>query len=89
VSLHSKSNVPSFLSTLLTHKLRVINLLADISFTDLMHDVEVFCNEKSLTEHVDLIKRRALIVQDLAAYERIETLSDDEREAFRFEAAHL
>lgn len=88
MSLHSASNRPSFLSTLLIHKLRVSNPLADISFTDLMNDVEVFCNEKGLTERVDLIKRGALVAQNPTAYEHVETLSEDEREALRFEAAH-
>jgi hypothetical protein len=53
-----------------------------------MNDVEVFCNEKGLTERVDLIKRGALVAQDPTAYEHVETLSEDEREALRFEAAH-
>lgn len=62
--------------------------MADVSHTDLMHDVEVFCNEKGLTERVDLIKRGALVAQNPTGYEHIETLSEPEREALRFEAAH-
>jgi hypothetical protein len=88
VSLHSASKRPPCPSTLLIHKLRVSNPLADISFSNLMNDVEVFCNEKGLTERVDLIKRGALVAQDPTAYEHVETLSEDEREALRFEAAH-
>jgi len=53
-----------------------------------MNDVEVFCNEKGLTERVDLIKRGALVAQNPTGYEHIETLSEPEREALRFEAAH-
>lgn len=62
--------------------------MADVSHTDLMHDVEVFCNERGLTERVDLIKRGALVAQNPTGFEQIETLSEPEREALRFEAAH-
>ena len=62
--------------------------MADVSHTDLMNDVEVFCNEKGLTERIDLIKRGALVAQNPTGYEHIETLSEPEREALRFEAAH-
>ncbi|GAB7323118.1 hypothetical protein MBLNU13_g05624t1 [Cladosporium sp. NU13] len=67
---------------------KVSNPLAEISYTDLMHDVEVFCNEKGLTERVDLIKKGALVAQDPANFEHVETLTEPEREALRFEAAH-
>lgn len=53
-----------------------------------MNDVEFFCSEKGLTERVDLIKKGALIAQDPTGFERVETLSESEREALRFEAAH-
>ena len=53
-----------------------------------MHDVEVFCNEKGLTDRVDLIKKGALVAQDPANFEHVETLTEPEREALRFEAAH-
>lgn len=53
-----------------------------------MHDVEVFCNERGLTERVDLIKRGALVAQKPTDYDHIESLSGEEREALRFEATH-
>jgi hypothetical protein len=53
-----------------------------------MSDVETFCTEKGLTERVDLIKRGALVAQNPTGYDHIETLSEPEREALRFEAAH-
>jgi hypothetical protein len=62
--------------------------LADVSFTDLMNDVEVFCDEKGLNERVDLIKKGALIAQDPSAFEHVETLNEEERKALRFEVAH-
>ena len=88
MSLHNASNRPSSPSSSLTHKLRVSNPLADVSHTDLMNDVEVFCNERGLTNRVDLIKRGALVAQNPTGYDNIETLSEPEREALRFEAAH-
>lgn len=72
----------------LTHKLRVSNPLADVSYEDLMQDVEVFCKEKNLTQYVDLVKKGALIAQDPAGFEQVQILQEDEREALRFEAAH-
>lgn len=88
MSLLNASNRPYLPSTTLTHKLRVSNPLADISFNDLMHDVEAFCNDKDLVEYTDLVKRGALIAQDPTNFEAVETLQDDERAALRFEAAH-
>ncbi|KAL1584387.1 hypothetical protein WHR41_06395 [Cladosporium halotolerans] len=66
---------------------KVSNPLADISYNDLMHDVETFCSDKGLVEHTDLVKRGALIAQDPTNFENLE-LPDDEREALRFESAH-
>ena len=88
MSLLAASNRPSFTSKSLTHKLRVSNPLADISYTDLMHDVEAFCNERGLNERVDLIKRGALVAQNPTGYDHVESLSMEEREALRFAAAH-
>ena len=53
-----------------------------------MQDVEVFCKEKNLTGYVDLVKKGALIAQDPAGFEQVQSLQEDEREALRFEAAH-
>jgi hypothetical protein len=53
-----------------------------------MHDVEVFCNERGLNERIDLIKRGALVAQNPTGYDHVESLSMEEREALRFEAAH-
>lgn len=53
-----------------------------------MRDVEVFCSEKDLPGYIDLVKKGALIAQDPTGFDKIESLSEDEKEALRFEAAH-
>ena len=52
-----------------------------------MKDVELFAEEKGLTEHVDLLKRGALIAQDPGNMENLDLL-EDEKEALRYEADH-
>ena len=58
---------------------RVSNPLAGISFKELMRDVELFAVEKDLTEHLDLLKTGALVAQDPANFENVDSLSEDER----------
>jgi hypothetical protein len=54
----------------------------------LMKDVEQFAEEKGLSEHTEIIKRGALIAQDPAGFESLNVLSEEEKEAIRFEADH-
>lgn len=67
---------------------KVSNPLAEIPYEELMHDVENFAQEKGMMDKLDLIKRGALVAQEPAAFESIEMLQEDEKEALRFEAAH-
>lgn len=67
---------------------RVNNPLADISYNDLMHDVEMFAEEKGLHDKVEIIKRGALVAQNPANFENIDVLEIDEKEALRFESEH-
>ncbi|KAK5135943.1 hypothetical protein LTR08_004401 [Meristemomyces frigidus] len=67
---------------------KVSNPLADIPYEDLMHDVELFAEDKGMMDKVDLLKRGALVAQNPANFESVDILGDDEREALRFEAAH-
>lgn len=53
-----------------------------------MKDVELFCSEKGLEDKTELVKKGALIAQDPPNFESIETLTEEEREALRFEVAH-
>ena len=62
--------------------------MADIPYHDLMHDVELFAEEKQLTDKLDLLKKGALIAQDPSNFETIEMLTEDERQVLRQEATH-
>lgn len=53
-----------------------------------MKDVDHFVEDKGLTEHRDIIKRGALIAQDPGSFEGLDVLSEEEKEAIRFEADH-
>jgi len=53
-----------------------------------MRDVELFCEEKGLTDKVDLIKKGALIAQDPSNFDNIESLTEEERDRLRYEAGH-
>ena len=53
-----------------------------------MKDVEQFAEDKGLNEHVELIKKGALIAQDPANFENLDALNEEERAALRFEADH-
>ena len=67
---------------------KVSNPLADVPYEELMHDVELFAQDKGMLDKVDLLKRGALVAQNPANFETIGILGDDEREALRFEATH-
>ena len=54
----------------------------------LMADVEEFANDKGLTDIIPVLKKGALVAQNPAAFEEIELLDDDDREALRQEKAH-
>lgn len=56
-----------------------------------MSRVEVFAQEKGLTEHVALLRRGALVAQDPSNFDEIdgpEALNDDEKAALHTEAEH-
>ena len=50
---------------------KVSNPLAGITYEELMHDVEMFAQEKGLEDKTDLIKRGARVAQDPANFENI------------------
>ena len=45
-----------------------------------MKNVEQFAEDKGLNEHVELIKKGALIAQDRAKFENLDALNEEERE---------
>ncbi|KJY00629.1 MFS sugar transporter like protein [Zymoseptoria brevis] len=67
---------------------KISNPLADISYTDLMADVELFAEQKGLQDKLDLIKRGALVAQSPNDFDSLDILGEDEKEALRHEAAH-
>lgn len=67
---------------------KISNPLADIPDEELMQDVELFAEEKGLTDKIDLLRKGALVAKDPANFEALEILSDEEREALRLEAAY-
>jgi hypothetical protein len=51
----------------------------------LLADVETFVNENGLTEHLEVFKRGALVAQTPGAYDTIEGISQEERDALYIE----
>merc|ERR1712230_339404 len=67
---------------------KVSNPLAGITYEELMHDVEMFAQEKGLEDKTDLIKRGALVAQDPANFENMTLLEEEEKAALRWESEH-
>lgn len=67
---------------------RVANPLEGIPQDELFRDVEHFAQDKGLTEHVELLKKGALIAQDPANFENLTLLDEQEKETLRHEATH-
>lgn len=53
-----------------------------------MRDVEEFANEKGLSDITPMLKKGALVAQNPANFEEIETLETEELAALRQEKAH-
>ncbi|KAK4142896.1 uncharacterized protein C8A04DRAFT_29473 [Dichotomopilus funicola] len=70
---------------------RIRNPLEGLSHAELMSRVEVFAQEKGLTEHIGLLRKGALVAQDPENYENIggeEALDEEEKAALHKEANH-
>lgn len=67
---------------------KVVNPLAHLSKQQLMEQADAFCNEKGLEEHRDLIRRGALVAQNPAAYQVMDELSEEEKNAITHELTH-
>lgn len=70
---------------------KIKNPLEGIGYEQLMHDVQVFCEEKGLQSEIDLFRKGALIAQDPQNYASIggtEALDDAEIKALRDEVEH-
>lgn len=56
-----------------------------------MHDVDVFAQERGLTDHVPMLRKGALVAQDPSNYENItgpEQLTDEEKIVLAEEVTH-
>jgi len=80
-SIHHVSKIESEEST-------VNNPLAGIPKEELLRQVEVFAQEKGITDEIECLKRGALLAQRPAEFQSIEELSEDEKKAVAHEYAH-
>ncbi|KAK4247565.1 hypothetical protein C7999DRAFT_41108 [Corynascus novoguineensis] len=70
---------------------KIKNPLEGLSRDELMSRVHIFAEEKGLTEHIDVLRKGALVAQDPENFEAIdgdETLTPEERAALRKEVEH-
>ncbi|KAL2862830.1 sugar porter family MFS transporter [Aspergillus lucknowensis] len=64
------------------------NPLAGVPREQLFEDVDRFCRQYALEEHIDLFRKGALISQNPAVAETLPELNEEEREALRRETTH-
>ena len=64
------------------------NPLAGLTKAELYRDVERYAQEKDLMDIVEYLKKGALIAQDPKRFERLEELSEEEKESIRHERTH-
>ncbi|KAL2176495.1 uncharacterized protein P884DRAFT_29905 [Thermothelomyces heterothallicus CBS 202.75] len=70
---------------------RIKNPLEGIPRDELMSRVHIFAEEKGLTEHIELLRKGALVAQDPENFENIdgdEALTEEEKKALRKEVEH-
>lgn len=80
-SIHHASKIEAEEST-------VSNPLTGIPKDELLRQVEIFAQEKGITDEIECLKRGALLAQRPADYQSIEELSEDEKNAVAHEYAH-
>lgn len=64
------------------------NPLSGISKEQLLQEVESFCRDNNLSEHIDAFRRGALVAQNPDQMESISELTDDDRNVLRREVTH-
>ncbi|KAL9035899.1 MAG: hypothetical protein Q9214_006378 [Letrouitia sp. 1 TL-2023] len=67
---------------------RIQNPLAGIPRDTLFRNVDEFAAEKGMTDLAPLLKKGALVAQDPPAFEQVEELDEEERDALRNEVLH-
>lgn len=64
------------------------NPLASVPRDKLLEDVEAFCKQYNLEEHLDAFRKGALVSQNPAAAQDLVDLTDEEKEVLRREHTH-
>lgn len=67
---------------------KIKNPLAHVPHNELIADVEHFAKENNLQEHIPLLIRGAQVAKDPPAFESVEGITEDEKEAIRNEVLH-
>ncbi|KAK0548055.1 hypothetical protein OC846_004629 [Tilletia horrida] len=67
---------------------RLANPLEGLSRDEVLEQATQFCRENGLEDHVDDIRKGALIAQDPLAFEELDDLDEKEREYLRREMTH-
>jgi sugar porter (SP) family MFS transporter len=67
---------------------KIQNPLAGVPEDQLMRNVQAFAQHHQLIHISDILKRGALVAQDPANFDRVDSLHDDERAALRDEVEH-
>ncbi len=64
------------------------NPLSGISKEQLLQQVEAFCRDNNLSEHIDAFRRGALVAQNPTEFESIAELTDEDRNILTREQTH-
>jgi hypothetical protein len=67
---------------------RIRNPLGGIPRSHLLRNVEAFAQEKDLTDILPLLKKGAVLAQSPVEFETLDLLSDEDRDAIRYERSH-
>lgn len=69
-------------------QIRIKNPLADLSKSQVLHDVEEFANEYQVTDILPELKKGALVARDPTEFESVPGLTETEVTALRDEVLH-
>ena len=67
---------------------RIKNPLADLTREELLRDVDEFANANGMHDIAPLLRKGALVAQDPLAFESVEGITEQEKDAIRNEVLH-
>ncbi|KAI5475537.1 hypothetical protein MNV49_001198 [Pseudohyphozyma bogoriensis] len=67
---------------------KIMNPLGGIPRHQLMRDVEVFADQKGLTEHLDILKKGAVLAQSPHDFDNLDVLTEEDKTNIRYEHEH-